>query len=417
MVAGAPSCVEGRDSDVTSPDQYLVELFARLKDEIRHAHGVDVSDKSDRGVVRGRLRSLAERSWIVRFARPLERRRGLRGAVLYPVKLCLGRLIRWYVEPFAADQRAFNDSILKLADELFEEVDVLFGRLQELEAALEQRREDTRLVAELDERVRRIERERSTGGTAADALDRAVTVAAQPRASAISDYFAFEVQMRGLSESVRVRQSRYVAALQPHAPVLDVGCGRGELLALLREARVEARGVDADADMVACAVADGLQVEQADAVEHLERLEAGSLGAIFAAQLVEHLPPPTLARFLELARTRLRPDGLLVLETINPVSPLALRNYFADLTHAQPLVSETLSLLVKQAGFRDVEIAYLNEPAERLAEVELPSGEEFDGARGALAADIRRLNELLFGPLDYALHARAPDAATQRLGS
>jgi 2-polyprenyl-3-methyl-5-hydroxy-6-metoxy-1,4-benzoquinol methylase len=417
MVAGAPSRVEGRASDVTPPEENLVELFARLKDEIRHAQGVDVSHESDRGVVRWRLRSLAERSWIVRFARPLERRPGLRGAVLYPVKLCLGRLIRWYVEPFAVDQRGFNDSILKLADELFEEVDVLFGRLQELEAELGQRQEDARLLAELDERVRRIERDRSTGSAAPGTVDRAVTVAAQPRATAIPDYFAFELQMRGLGESVRARQSRYVAALQPHAPVLDVGCGRGELLALLREAGVEARGVDADADMVACAAAEGLDVEQADAVEHLERLEAGSLGAIFSAQLVEHLPTPSLVRFLELARRALRPGGLLVLETINPVSPLALRNYFADLTHAQPLVAETLSLLVKQAGFREVAIAYLNEPSERLAEVELPFGEEFDGARGALAADIRRLNDLLFGPLDYALHARAPDAPTRLLGS
>jgi 2-polyprenyl-3-methyl-5-hydroxy-6-metoxy-1,4-benzoquinol methylase len=405
MVTGASSRVEGLHSQLAAPGENLVELFARLKDEVRHAHGADISNESDRGAVRSRLRALAERCWIVRFERPLERRPGVRGAVLYPVKLFLGRLIRWYVEPFAADQRAFNDSILKLADELFEEVDVLYTRLGELEGQLVRRREDARHVAELGERVRRLERERG-----AVSGDRPATVATQPRAAAIPDYFTFELQMRGLRDSVRARQSGYVSALLPHAPVLDVGCGRGELLALLRDAGVEARGVDADADMVACAAADGLEVEHADAVEHLERLEPATLGAIFSAQLVEHLPPPTLVRFLELARTRLRPDGRLVLETINPVSPLALRNYYADLTHAQPLVPETLRLLVEHAGFREVEIAYLNQPAERLAEVDLPAGEEFDGPRGALAADIRRLNDLLFGPLDYALYARAPGA-------
>jgi 2-polyprenyl-3-methyl-5-hydroxy-6-metoxy-1,4-benzoquinol methylase len=416
MVAGALSRVEGCESDATVNGENLVELFARLKEEIRHAHGADVSHESDRGVVRWRLRSLAERSWIVRFERPLERRPGLRGAVLYPIKLCLARLIRWYVEPFAADQRTFNDSALKIADELFEELDVAFGRLQKLEADLEERKQDAHLVAELDERVQRIERERKMS-RAAGPVDRVVTVAAQPRATAFPDYFAFELRMRGLSESVQARQSRYVAALQAYVPVLDVGCGRGELLALLREAGVEARGVDAHADMVSRAVAEGLEVEQADAVEHLDCLEAGSLGAIFSAQLVEHLPAPMLVRFLDLARRTLRPGGLLVLETINPLSPLALRNYFADLTHAQPLVPETLSLLVEQAGFREVEIEYLNEPDERLAEVVLPSREELDGARAALAADIRRLNELLFGPLDYALLARAPDASSRPLGS
>ncbi len=85
-------------------------------------------------------------------------------------------------------------------------------------------------------------------------------------------------------------------------------------------------------------------------------------------------------------------------ETINPLSPLALRNYFADLTHAQPLVPETLELLARQAGFAETEIRFLNEPAERLTEPDDP----------VIAANVRRLNEVLFAPLDYALLARTP---------
>jgi hypothetical protein len=100
---------------------------------------------------------------------------------------------------------------------------------------------------------------------------------------------------------------------------------------------------------------------------------------------------------LELAARKLRSGGILIAETINPLSPLALRNYFADLTHAQPLVPETLALLARQAGFREVETRFLNRPAERLDEPDDP----------ALAANVRRLNELLFGPLDYAIVARA----------
>ncbi len=93
---------------------------------------------------------------------------------------------------------------------------------------------------------------------------------------------------------------------------------------------------------------------------------------------------------------KLRPGGLLVAETINPLSPLALRNYFADLTHAQPLVPETLALLAGQAGFQRTEVRFLNEPEEKLAVPEDP----------VLGENARRLNELLFGPLDYALLAR-----------
>ena len=167
-------------------------------------------------------------------------------------------------------------------------------------------------------------------------------------------------------------------------------------MALLAEADIAARGVDADADMVAYARGEGLDVEQADALAALEALEDGTLGGVFAAQLLEHLPPPSLVRLLELAAAKLRPGGVLVAETINPLSPLALRNYFADLTHAQPLVPETLELLARQAGFTEVEKRFLNEPEERLTAPDDP----------VLARNVERLNELLFAPLDYAIIAR-----------
>jgi O-antigen chain-terminating methyltransferase len=214
--------------------------------------------------------------------------------------------------------------------------------------------------------------------------------------------------MRGSTEEVRERQRPYVDDFREAAPVLDVGCGRGEFVALLREAGIEARGVDADADMVAYARGEGLDVEQADALAYLEALEDGTLGGIFCAQVVEHLPPGALVRLLELAYAKLRPGGVLVAETINPLSPVSLRHYFADLTHAQPLVPETLALLVSGAGFGEVETRFLNEPpaGERLRAVDLPEDESFDGARAALAHNVERLNAQLFAPLDYAIVAR-----------
>src|SRR5207253_2175422 len=103
-------------------------------------------------------------------------------------------------------------------------------------------------------------------------------------AAAVPDYFAFESRMRGSVESVRERQRGYVDDFRGQAPVLDVGCGRGELVALLGEAGVEARGIDADADMVAYARGERLDVEQADAVLYLEGVTDGSLGGIFVGQ-------------------------------------------------------------------------------------------------------------------------------------
>jgi SAM-dependent methyltransferase len=347
-------------------------LFERLQEELRRgavdggAPGGDVAA----------VRALAERFW------PVTAERAVGGGVKGFVKRILRKLMRWYVEPLAADQRVFNDSVLKLVDALSQRTDVAAASGDEL----------GRLLRELEERLARVERRGFARGVAAPPA----TVAAQPAAAAVPDYFAFESRMRGSVESVRERQRRYVDDFRGAAPVLDVGCGRGELLMLLREAGIEARGIDADADMVAYARGEGLEVEQADVVEYLAGLDDRSLGGIFMGQVVEHLPAATLARALSLAAAKLRGGGLFVAETINPLSPLALRHYFADLTHAQPLVPETLELLARQAGFATTEIRFLNEPADRLTEPDDP----------VLAANVRRLNELLFAPLDYALVAR-----------
>jgi SAM-dependent methyltransferase len=358
----------------SSEDVDVTALFERLREELRRG----AVDGDSRQAEFASARGLAERFW------PVTAERDTGGGPKGFVKRVLRKLMRWYVEPVAADQRLFNNSLLKLVDALSERAD----------AASAGREQAERLVRELEERLARLERRGAAGTPAPTAPP--VTVAAQPAAAAVPDYFAFESRMRGSVESIRARQRRYVDDFREAPPVLDVGCGRGELVALLRDAGIEARGIDADADMVAYARGEGLDVEQADLIEYLEGLEDGSLGGIFMGQVVEHLPAATLVRALQLAAAKLRTGGLLIAETINPLSPLALRNYFADLTHEQPLVPETLELLARQAGFAETEVRFLNEPAERLTEPDDP----------VLAANVRRLNELLFAPLDYALVAR-----------
>ena len=368
-----PEAKNPAPAGISAPEDLdVADLFEQLREELRRGAGTAGAAGSEFEATR----ALAERFWPVTAER--EAGSGLKGFV----KRFLRKLMRWYVEPLAADQRVYNSSLLRLVDALSERADAA--------AASSERAQQ--LLRELEERLTRVER-RGGGGSAAGPP---ATVAAQPAAAALPDYFAFESRMRGSVEAIRQRQRRYVDDFRDGAPVLDVGCGRGELLQLLREAGVEARGIDADADMVAYARGDGLDVEQADLVEYLERVEEGSLGGIFLGQVVEHLPPRVLVRSLELAAAKLRGGGVLVAETLNPLSPLALRHYFADLTHAQPLVPETLELLARQAGFAETEVRYLNEPADKLSEPDDP----------VIAANVRRLNELLFAPLDYALVAR-----------
>jgi SAM-dependent methyltransferase len=364
---------ENAETAAVSPDE-VAAIVERLREEVARPGMLAAANGDSRRAPRLAARAQAERFWLVSAERPLERRPGLKGAVLHPVKAVLRKLMRFYVEPLAAEQRAFNDASLKLAD----------ATAEELDRAEASRAEVERLLRELEERLLRLERRPVAGPSGSEPPS---TVAAQPAAAALPDYFAFESRMRASTEEIRRRQRPYVEDFAGAAPVLDAGCGRGEFLTLLREAGIDARGVDADADMVAFARGEGLDVEQGDVVAYLKGLPDASLSGIFAAQLVEHLPAPALLRFLELAAAKLRPGAPLVAETINPLSPLALRNYFADLTHAQPLVPETLALLARHAGFREVETRFLNapEPAEGVDP---------------------RLNEVVFAPLDYAIVAR-----------
>jgi hypothetical protein len=101
----------------SSETEELGNLIDSLREEVGRS-GFGAADGEPSTARRLAARDVAERSWIVSVDRPLERRPGLRGAALYPVKHVLRRLMRWYVEPFAVEQRTFNDAVLKLLDDL-----------------------------------------------------------------------------------------------------------------------------------------------------------------------------------------------------------------------------------------------------------------------------------------------------------
>jgi SAM-dependent methyltransferase len=215
---------------------------------------------------------------------------------------------------------------------------------------------------------------------------------------------------------VSARLSTYVPVFEGCADVLDVGCGRGEFLDLLRQAGISARGLDLNFEMVELCRARGLDVTHGDALGYLRGLPDESLGGLFAAQVVEHLPPDYLLAFLNEAHRVLRPDGRLVLETVNVACWYAFfQSYIRDITHAKPLHPETLQYLVTASGFSGVEVQFrIPVPqAERLqrspAVVQKVEGDDRD-ALLELAATIDKnvdtLNNLLFTYLDYAVVGR-----------
>ncbi|MGH7790347.1 MAG: class I SAM-dependent methyltransferase, partial [Candidatus Binatia bacterium] len=209
---------------------------------------------------------------------------------------------------------------------------------------------------------------------------------------------------RGTEEALGDRQRQYVPHFAGRRDVLDIGCGRGEFLLLLREAGIAARGVDSDRDMALWCQEKGLDVTCTDALTYLAHQPEASLGGIFCAQVAEHLATPDLLRFIHLAHRALRPDGLLLIETLNPESLLVLYRWFwVDLTHERLVHPETLKFVLQSCGFRDIDLHFVPPPDGplRLPLLELPGAPPEGLAR--FNAATQYLNDLLYGSFDYAV--------------
>jgi O-antigen chain-terminating methyltransferase len=252
--------------------------------------------------------------------------------------------------------------------------------------------------------------------------DATISAARQPGpASAFSTaldsptYVGFEDRFRGSQREIRGRLEDYLPILQSASDVLDIGCGRGELLELLQQHGVRARGVDANDAMVQLCRTRGLDVQQADALGFLETQDAGSLGGLVAIQVVEHFEPAYLLRFLEVAHQKLRVGAPLVLETINPACWMAFFEcYLRDITHRQALHPDTLKYLVQTSGFSHVDVQYRSpvgdsDRLERVADAGTSSTAE-DAPMANLVSVVNAhadmLNARLFSLMDYAVIAR-----------
>ena len=217
-----------------------------------------------------------------------------------------------------------------------------------------------------------------------------------PRFAAI--YADFTEHFRGSTAEISAKLEGYlpdVHRLAGPGGVVDLGCGRGEWLALLRTAGVTARGVDANAAFVAAGRARGLDMELGDALGYLEALPPDSVDMVTAFHLIEHLDTEELLALMEAANGVLRPGGCLLLETPNPTNlVMAACDFYNDPTHRSPLPPALTQYLLSTQGFGDVEVRPLHPKASPM----VPPRDEDAGAQ---------LQELvvqaLFGPQDYAV--------------
>lgn len=221
----------------------------------------------------------------------------------------------------------------------------------------------------------------------------ATTPATEPRhAWPAIDWTLFAEKFRGPEDAIRKRFERYLPFFAGASEVVDLGCGRGEFLELLRREGVPAKGVDLGAANIATCREKGLDVVESDFFAWLEDQPDASLGGIFCAQVIEHLEAPDVPRLIALCARKLRRGAPIVFETPNPEClAIFATHFYIDPTHVRPLPPVLMHFYLEEAGFVDVVIERFAAAADSWPELaQLPEA----------------VRERFFGFLDYAISAR-----------
>lgn len=219
------------------------------------------------------------------------------------------------------------------------------------------------------------------------------------------DYAHFENHFRGSVEATKNAQKAYLHYFEGKKNVVDLGCGRGEFLEVLKENNINAVGVDTYSAFVKECREKGLQVYNANAVDYIRELVPASIDGIFAAQLAEHLEAGKLVQLCNDAFEKLEDGGVLIFETPNPTCLSVFTNaFYIDPSHNKPVHPRTLEYVLKEAGFKDVEIIFTENSKigyrlPLLNATGVANLSEFNDG-------INCLSDLIFGSQDYAIVAR-----------
>jgi O-antigen chain-terminating methyltransferase len=206
------------------------------------------------------------------------------------------------------------------------------------------------------------------------------------------DYGRFAERFRGTEEYVKAGQDFYLPYFRDCRNVLDIGCGRGEFLEMMRSAEVPAKGIDLGEESVALCRHKGLDAEVADLFVYLENLPEASLDGIFCSQVVEHLTPERLPEMVRLCASRLQRNGVIAIETPNPEClAIFATHFYLDPTHQRPVPHPLLAFYLEEFGVGNIEVRKLAPAAESMPSVK------------SLPEDFR---EAFFGGLDYAILGR-----------
>lgn len=226
---------------------------------------------------------------------------------------------------------------------------------------------------------------------------------AQPEDSYVGiDYFDFENRFRGSQEHIKAVQEQYLPYYEGKKNVVDIGCGRGEFLKILKEHNIKAVGIDLYGKAIDCCKLNDLEAYQMDAIEYLNGAKA--VDGIFAGQLVEHMTIEQIITLCNTAYEKLEEGCYFIMETPNPTSlAIYTHAFYMDPSHVKPVHPLTLQYCAEKAGFSHVEI-YYTDTSKLPVTIPKLSGdienlEEFNNA-------MQLVSDTLFGSQDYAIIAR-----------
>ena len=288
-------------------------------------------------------------SWNINLEKEIESSPGIIGKSKIFFKKSIRKLVRPYIKPIIEEQIGFNAQMVRVIDELNERINNLDGSNFNM------------------------------------------------------NYLEFENQYRGSEEGIQNLQRKFVKYFDGKDNILDIGCGRGEFIKeLLLDGKKKVLGIDMNAQMIGRCLSENLPVKHLNGVNYLNENSNLKLEGIFSSQVVEHLSPSQIVSLIEGAQKNLVEDGVLILETINPMCLFAhTMSYPLDLTHKQLVHPYTLKFLLEERGFKNIEIMYtsINDEDTPMLKIDNTDTNEFN-------EKIEKMHSLLFGAQDYAIIAR-----------
>ena len=208
-------------------------------------------------------------------------------------------------------------------------------------------------------------------------------------------------EFRGSPTLIKDRQRVYMPMIRTAAlgsPALDLGCGRGEWLELMRDAEIDSIGVEQNEVLAAACLVKGLNIVEADFVAFLEQSPPDHWNIVTGFHVIEHLGWPAWYHCMRHIHRALSPGGMLILETPNPANLItATHHFFLDPTHRHPIPEALLAFAARSLGFISVELLPLHPTAGTLSDTTAGAGAETQDSQIA---------RMLGGPQDYALIAR-----------